>query len=239
MARILIVEDEAHIAQGLRYNLVTEGHEVSVVVDGEAADQLIRGGDHPDLIVLDVMLPGLSGIDLCRGWRASGVRTPILMLTARGFDREKVLGLQVGADDYVTKPFNLEELLARISSLLRRQDWHRESPAEAVGVMRIGQCEVDFARGEVLRGDEQVRLTSLELRLLRHLVEAKGRIVGRDALMEAVWGFPSGGATRTIDNFVMRLRRLVEPDPARPVHLLSIRGQGLRLEVDPERPKGR
>lgn len=239
MARILIVEDEAHIAQGLRYNLVAEGHEVEVVGDGEAADARIRGGESHDLIVLDVMLPGLSGIDLCRGWRTLGIRIPILMLTARGFDREKVLGLQVGADDYVTKPFNLEELLARISSLLRRQDWHREAPASPVSLVRIGSCDVDFDRGEVIREGEVMRLTALEQRLLRHLLEARGRIVGRDELMEAVWGFPSGGATRTIDNFVMRLRRLVEPDPARPVHLLSIRGQGLRLEVGHDRPRAR
>ncbi|MEB3300062.1 MAG: response regulator transcription factor [Candidatus Sericytochromatia bacterium] len=233
MARILIVEDEDHIAQGLRYNLVAEGHEVLLAGDGETADRLIREGDLPDLVVLDVMLPGLSGIDLCRGWRTLGIRTPILMLTARGFDKAKVEGLQVGADDYVTKPFNLEELLARVDSLLRREAWRREEASPVRGVQRIGCCEIDFERGEAWREGEPVRLTSLEFRMLRHLAEAGGRIVSRDELMAAVWGFPSAGATRTVDNFVMRLRRLIEPDPARPVHLLSLRGQGLRLEPGP------
>ena len=229
MARILIVEDEEHIARGLRFNLAHEGHEVEVLPDGEQADRRMAREPAVDLVILDVMLPGLSGMDLCRSWRSRGVRCPILMLTARGFDREKVMGLQVGADDYVTKPFNLEELLARISSLLRRQAWQREE--QPPGDMKVGALDVSFPRAEAMRDGESVHLTSLEWRMLRYLVESRGRVVGREELMEAVWGFAPGGATRTVDNFVMRLRRVIEPDPARPIHLMSVRGQGLRLDI--------
>lgn len=232
MARILVVEDEEHIARGLKFNLELDGHSVEVVGDGMKAYRLVVEQERPyDLVVLDVMLPSLSGFDVCRGIRKREIYTPILMLTAKSFDKDKVLGLQVGADDYLTKPFNLEELLARISSLLRRRDWDRKRPA-GPSELRFRDVHIDFERAESSIAGQPVKLTPIELRVMRCLAAAEGRVVTREELMEEAWQLSGPVNTRTVDNFIMRLRRLFEADPSHPRHILSVRGEGYRLVTD-------
>ncbi len=229
MARILVVEDETHIANGLKFNLELDGHDVAVVGDGQVAYDLVATQQRVfDLLVLDVMLPTLSGFDVCRAIRKKGIFVPVLMLTAKNFDKDKVHGLQVGADDYVTKPFNLEELLARISGLLRRRDWDR---VRSVGPIRLefAQVALDFERAEATIAGVPAKLTSLEFAVMRCFAEREGKVVSRQELMEYAWGLEGPVNTRTVDNFIMRLRRILEPDPARPRHILSVRGLGYRF----------
>ncbi len=229
MARILVVEDEAHIANGLKFNLELDGHDVAVVGDGQVAYDLVATQQRGfDLLVLDVMLPTLSGFDVCRAIRKKGIFVPVLMLTAKNFDKDKIHGLQVGADDYVTKPFNLEELLARVSGLLRRREWDR---ARSAGPIRLefAQVSLDFERAEATIAGVPAKLTSLEFAVMRCFAEREGKVVSREELMVYAWGLEGPVNTRTVDNFIMRLRRILEPDPARPRHLLSVRGLGYRF----------
>ena len=229
MARILVVEDETHIANGLKFNLELDGHDVAVVGDGQVAYDMVATQQRVfDLLVLDVMLPSLSGFDVCRAIRKKGIFVPVLMLTAKNFDKDKVHGLQVGADDYVTKPFNLEELLARISGLLRRRDWDRGRSAGPVR-LEFAQVILDFERVEASIAGVPAKLTSLEFAVMRCFAEHEGKVVSREELMEYAWGLEGPVNTRTVDNFIMRLRRILEPDPARPRHILSVRGLGYRF----------
>jgi DNA-binding response OmpR family regulator len=235
MSRILVVEDEAHLATGIRFNLEAEGYEVAVAPDGLEALGLIGGrGARPafDLLILDVMLPGMDGFELTRRLRQAGDYTPILMLTAKGLPEDVVQGLEAGADDYLPKPFDLTVLLARVRGLLRRRDWARgatEGPERA----RIGDVEADFTTFEV-RGPAGVHhLTLLETMLLKLLVRSAGRVVSKREILEKVWNVSAETQTRAVDNFVLRLRRYVERDPARPRHLQTVRGAGYRLVLEP------
>ena len=223
MARILIVEDEPYIALGLKSDLVLEGYQVEVARDGQAAFD--RGSNEPfDLILLDVMLPRKDGFAVCRELRQHGVRTPIIMLTAKTQEAEKVLGLGLGADDYVTKPFSPLELRARVQAVLRRVS------GEAPEVYRFGDVEVDFTRAEVRRNGEVVVTSALEFKLLTVFIRRRGRLLTRELLLNEAWG-PDGGPTdRAIDNHVMNLRRKIEPRPDRPTHLVSVRGLGYRFD---------
>lgn len=228
MARILIVEDELHIANGLKFNLEVEGHTVTLLSDGMVAKRkLVDERAAFDLIILDLMLPGMNGLDLCRGLRKSEILTPVLMLTARSQTLEKVEGLQLGADDYVTKPFNLEELLARIETLLRRTRW--QGAGHEPRVLRFGEAQVDFERFEASRGGEALKLTPIEYQILRVFQQHAGKVVSREQLLEGAWGWSGAATTRTVDNFIMRLRRAFEPDPSRPRHFLSVRGAGYKF----------
>ncbi|MBM3268274.1 MAG: response regulator transcription factor [Candidatus Sericytochromatia bacterium] len=232
MARILVVEDEDHIANGLKFNLELDGHSVDLVGDGRNAYDIVTSGTRSyDLVVLDVMLPSLSGFDVCRGIRKQANYTPILILTAKSFEKDKVFGLQVGADDYMTKPFNLEELLARVGALLRRRDWDRRRPA-GPSELRFRDVVIDFDRAETQIAGESVKLTAIELKVMRALAAAEGRVVSREELMEVAWNLSGPVNTRTVDNFIMRLRRLFEADPSNPRHILSVRGEGYRLLTD-------
>ena len=225
MSRILVVEDEPGIALGLEDDLKLEGYEVEVAADGLTAVR--RGREGPfDLIVLDVMLPGKDGFQVCRELRRSGVRTPILMLTAKAQEAEKVLGLELGADDYVTKPFGTLELRARIKALLRRAGG--ESPAECY---RFGDLEVDFARGELRRGGKSVELTPIEFKLLGMFIRARGRVLSREQLLEGAWGPNTFASERIVDNHIANLRRKIEPDPAEPKYLRNVRGLGYRFDA--------
>lgn len=230
MADILVVEDEAHIANGLAFNLELEGHAVTLARDGlEAKHLLVDERREFDLIILDLMLPGMSGLDLCRGIRKHGIFTPVLMLTARSQPKEKVEGLHLGADDYVTKPFNLEELLARVETLLRRAKW-QQPPAPATGtVLTFGDARVDFDRFEATVNEQEIKLTPIEFQILRTFKEHEGKVLSREQLLEGAWGFTGPASTRTVDNFIMRLRRAFEPDPSQPRHFLSIRGAGYKF----------
>ncbi len=223
MSRILIVEDDPALAVGLRNDLALEGYEVDVVADGQSAVERAMGASF-DLVLLDLMLPRKDGFAVCRELRRAGVRTPIIVLSARTQDAEKVLGFELGADDYVTKPFSPLELRARIAAMLRRT--REEDP----GVCRVGKVEVDFDRGLARRDGAAVDLTPLELKVLRALVRADGRLLTRSQIVDAAWGPGVAISDRVVDNHVMNLRRKLEPEPAAPRYLLSARGLGYRFE---------
>ena len=221
--RILVVEDEAALRLALSDRLRSEGYEVETAGDGEQGWERARQGDF-DLIVLDVMLPGRSGFDLCRDLRREGVATPILMLTARGEVLDRVLGLKLGADDYLVKPFETAELLARIEALLRRAQ-----PDTEGGAFAFGDVRVDFKRVEVTRAGEPVELSALEFRLLRYFVEHRGEVLSRDRLLDEVWGYSAEVYSRTVDQHVATLRRKIESDPRRPRHVVTVHGLGYRF----------
>ncbi|GAC1646782.1 MAG: response regulator transcription factor [Acidobacteriaceae bacterium] len=230
-AKILIVEDEGHLADGLRFNLEAEGYITDIVDTGEAAlDYLSR--NPRDAILLDVMLPGKSGFDVAQELRRSGDQTPILMLTARGRSEDVLRGFAAGADDYLPKPFELSILLARLGALLRRRDW---SQAPRVNAARVDEyCfqdrTIDFVRLQLRTPDATIPLTVMESELLRELISEEGKPVSRGSLLERVWGLKEDTDTRAIDNFIVRLRKYIEVDPARPKHLLTIRGVGYQFK---------
>ncbi len=284
MSRVLIVEDEAHLAQGLRFNLEAEGHSVVVAGDGERAIELLLGqrelgqrelgqrendkngkgggGKHGtqrqefDAVVLDVMLPGKDGFAVATELRAAKNFVPVLMLTARGRPEDVLKGFASGADDYLPKPFELPILLARLQGLLRRREWTRvgqsgrettfsEAPSGPKGIASRGTAEhdvfsfdgrtIDFGKLELRVNGNTIQLTLMEADLLRHLVRNGGRIVSRKAILEEVWGLREDTDTRAIDNFIVRLRRYIEDDPAKPKYLLTVRGVGYRFLPEPEK----
>jgi DNA-binding response OmpR family regulator len=224
MAKILIIEDDPGIALGVKNDLTLEGHDVEVAKDGFTGLERARGGGF-DLILLDIMLPKKDGYAVCRELRHAGDRTPILMLTAKALEAEKVLGLELGADDYVTKPFSALELRARVKAMLRR------GAPEAPEIFRFGDVEVDFGRGEVQRGGESLETTPLEFKLLAVFVRRQGRILTRSQLLDLVWRPDSCPTDRVIDNHIMNLRRKIEPDPQEPRYLISVRGMGYRFDA--------
>lgn len=225
MTRILVVEDEPGIALGLEDDLKLEGYDVEVVGDGAAASRRAREGAF-DLILLDVMLPGKDGFEICRELRRAGMKVPILMLTAKTQEAEKVLGLELGADDYVTKPFGTRELRARIKALLRRATGQQAE----LECYRFGDVEVDFRRGELRRGGVAVELTPIEFKLLARFVSAPGRMLSRERLLDAVWGTDTFASGRIVDNHIANLRRKIEPDPSNPRYLRNVRGMGYRFD---------
>ena len=226
---IIVVEDDAHIRLGLCDALRAEGYEVSDCRDGSEAGPLIKNA-RPDLVILDVMLPGKSGFDLCRDIRARKDRVPILMLSAKGQEIDKVVGLELGADDYVTKPFSLRELLARVQALLRRAGTTgkaNELPAE----IAFGKVRIDGKALRGKRGKEQFELTPRELKVLAVLFRERGNAVSRDALLNEVWGIDYYGTTRTLDQLIVKLRQKIEDVPGEPRHLLTVHTLGYRLDV--------
>jgi len=223
MASILIVEDEPDIALGLRQDLALEGYEVEVADRGEHA--LDRARDHAfDLILLDVMLPGKDGFSVCRELRRSGIRSPIILLTARSHEAEKVMGLELGADDYVTKPFSPLELRARIKAALRR------AAGENHEVFRFADLEVDFDRLEVRRGTKALDLTPIEFKLLVAFVRSRGTVLSREQLLDKVWGRDTYVSERVVDTHIGNLRKKIERDPEDPRFVISVRGFGYRFE---------
>jgi DNA-binding response OmpR family regulator len=227
--RILIVEDERAVARALEYGLSSEGLAVTTVTTGQQALDLARRHD-PHLILLDIRLPDISGFDVCRQLRTEGRRMPILMLTARDEEVDKVLGLELGADDYVVKPFSMRELVSRIRALLRRAYGELAAPATGERIL-FGDIEVDLGRLLVLRQGVPVDLTPTEFRLLRYLVAHPDRPFSRDALIEAVWGYDSSvGSTRTVDVHMRHLREKLEEDPSNPRWLVTVRGVGYKFE---------
>jgi DNA-binding response OmpR family regulator len=249
MSRVLVVEDEKHLAQGLRFNLEAEGYAAEVVGDGEAAtDRLLEKKENFDAVVLDIMLPGKDGFSVVSELRAARNYVPVLMLTARGRPEDVLKGFASGADDYLAKPFDLSILLARLQGLLRRSQWMRGGPApqagerpvdsngsEDFGTFSFDGKTIDFGGLELQSGDTTIHLTLMESDLLRHLVRNDGRIVSRKQILEEVWGLNEDTDTRAIDNFVVRLRRYIEDDPANPRHLLTVRGVGYRFVARPEK----
>jgi DNA-binding response OmpR family regulator len=256
MSRVLVVEDEAHLAQGLQFNLQAEGYAAEVVGDGEAAtERLLEKSENFDAVVLDIMLPGKDGFSVVAELRAARNYVPVLMLTARGRPEDVLKGFASGADDYLAKPFELSILLARLQGLLRRSEWMRQSQREGksggepgaaapasgdaasvgdFGTFSFAGKTIDFGALELRSGQSTIHLTLMESELLRHLVRNDGKIVSRKQILEEVWGLREDTDTRAIDNFMVRLRRYIEDDPANPRHLLTVRGVGYRFVAEPE-----
>ena len=260
MSRVLVVEDEAHLAQGLRFNLQAEGHAVELAPDGETAlDRLVEKEERFDAVVLDVMLPGKSGFDVATLLREKKNYVPILMLTARGRPEDVLQGFAAGADDYLPKPFELAILIARLDSLLRRSAWMKQvDTAKAPGagqhdniheglaslqtdesrppedIFTFAGKTIDFGELELRTLGNTIHLTVMEAEFLRYLVRSAGRVVSRKLILEDVWGLHEDTDTRAIDNFVVRLRRYIEEDPAHPKHLQTVRGVGYRFVAESE-----
>ncbi len=224
MSLIAVIEDDPAISRGLRDNLEYESYRVVSASDGESGYRLIQES-HPDLVILDLMLPKLSGYELCRRLRAEGLSTPILMLTARAEEVDRVLGLDLGGDDYVTKPFSIPELLARVRALLRRTKVQAGLPDE----LRFGDVVIDFRRYEAVKANQTVSLTRKEFGLLRLFASRPGDVLTRDELLNEVWGYESYPSTRTVDNHIASLRAKLEGNPSEPRHFLTVHGVGYKF----------
>lgn len=226
-AHILVVEDEAHLAFGIRFNLEAEGYRVTVAEDGAAALQALGDPSSPvDLVILDLMLPGMSGYDVCSRLRERGLQLPVLMLSARSLPEDRIRGFDVGADQYLNKPFELSELIARVKHLLHRFRVTKSTPQEKTVVMVNGR-KVDLATYRV-EGEEEIRLTALEMKLLRYFLDHPDRVIPKSELLERVWEQSPHLQTRAPDQFILRLRKLFEDDPSQPLHFLTIRDAGYR-----------
>ena len=245
MSRVLIVEDEQHLAEGLRFNLEAENYQVELAETGEAAlELLLSGGRAFDVVILDVMLPGKDGFTVMAELRHAGNFVPTLMLTARGRSEDVLKGFAAGADDYLTKPFDLSILIARLRGLLRRNEWMRNSMNHENAVsprskpkdaFTFGDKSVQFDLLELRVRDQIFPLTLMEANVLRYLIEHEGKPVSRKSMLEQVWGLHEDTDTRAIDNFIVRLRRYIEDDPTRPRHLLTVRGLGYRFVATPSK----
>jgi DNA-binding response OmpR family regulator len=245
MSRILVVEDEAHIAEGVRFNLEAEGHSVRVAGRGEDALRLLlEEKEGFEALVLDVMLPGKDGFTVARELREAQNYIPLLMLTARSRPEDVLRGFESGADDYLPKPFNLAILLARVQSLLRRKNWQNSaapalepvaSETEAPEVFQFDDKTVDFQRLQLRSGEQVFQMTLMESELLRYLIRNRGKAVSRKAILQDVWNLHEDTDTRAIDNFVVRLRRYIEPEPAKPRYLLTVRSVGYQFNPDPSK----
>jgi DNA-binding response OmpR family regulator len=227
MKKILIVEDEVNMIRGLKDNLEFEGFEVDTAMEGNEGLRKILEKES-DLILLDVMLPGMSGFDICKAARKEGVNTPIIMLTARGEEIDKVLGLELGADDYITKPFSVRELTARIKAILRRSQEAKETNNDSEFVT-IGNLSVNFKNYIAIRGETEAKMSYKEFEILHYLYMNAGKIIQRDDLMSDVWSIDYEVTTRTIDNFILKLRQKIEADPNNPKIILTVHGVGYKM----------
>jgi two-component system OmpR family response regulator len=243
MAHILIVEDEEHLAKGIKFNLEAEGYRVTAAETGTRAMELLAQNSPPiDLVILDLMLPGMSGYAICEQLRDRGVEIPVLILSARTLPEDRTRGFNVGADQYLTKPFELDELLARVNGLLVRHGRRLEQSRQHVAAGRtessrrykLGEAVVDFDTFEVIKGKRTRQMTPLEIKLLQYLIQSEGRIVSRQELLEAVWDQPGYLQTRAPDQFIGRLRKLFEPVPSNPRHFITVRDAGYRFIADPD-----
>jgi two-component system alkaline phosphatase synthesis response regulator PhoP len=223
--KILIIEDEEELVKGLKLNLVFEGYDVIWALDGEDGfNKALK--EAPDMILLDIMLPKKDGLDVCRELRRRNVSIPIIMLTAKGEEVDKVVGLEIGADDYITKPFSVRELLARVKAHLRRGKNEEKS---VPSVYRFNDIEIDFIHFKVKRSGKEFDLTSLEVEILKYFVAHRGEVVSREALLDKIWGYETYPSTRTIDNHILKLRKKLEEDPAQAKYIFSVYGEGYRF----------
>jgi DNA-binding response OmpR family regulator len=228
MITVLAIEDDPAILRGLSDNLRFEGYEVVIAADGETGYRL-QAERKPDLILLDLMLPRMSGLEFCRKLRGEGIQTPILMLTARSEEADRVLGLDLGADDYVAKPFSVRELMARVRALLRRSQAHADGADALPDELRFGDTEIDFRSYEARRSGEPVEMTRKEFAILRYLASRAGEVVSRDDLLNEVWGYDSYPSSRTVDNHVAGLRAKLERDASQPEHIRTVHGVGYKF----------
>ncbi len=227
MKRILIVEDEPNMVKGLKDNLEFEGYEADTATDGRTGMQKVLGGKY-DLIILDIMLPEISGLDICREARNKGVKTPIILLTAKGEEIDKVLGLELGADDYITKPFSLRELLARIKAIMRRTPSNDET-SSGNELINVGNIQISFNNYLAVKDDQEVHMSHKEFEILRYLYQNAGKTIDRDNLMSEVWGIDNEITSRTVDNFIVKLRQKIEADPNNPKIILTVHGVGYKM----------
>jgi len=223
--KILIIEDEEGLVKGLKINLVDEGYEVDYALNGKVGLQKALT-EKPDLILLDIMLPGMNGLEICRELRQNNVDIPILMLTAKGEEIDKVIGFEMGADDYISKPFSIRELLARVKAHLRRENRGEKT---IPGVVQLESVKIDFGHYKVIGKKTETDLTSLEVDVLRYLIGQDGKVVSRDDLLDKIWGYEKFPTTRTIDNHILKLRKKIETDPNHPRHILTVYGGGYRF----------
>ena len=223
--KILIIEDEEDLVKGLKLNLSDEGYDVDWAANGEEG---LRKAmlETPDLIILDIMLSEMNGLEVCRELRQKNIGIPIIMLTAKGEEIDKVVGLEIGADDYITKPFSVRELLARIKAQLRRAERDEKAVPQ---IYSFGDIEIDFAQFEVRRKGKELDLTSLEMEILKYFIAHRGEVVARDDFLDKIWGYESYPTTRTIDNHILKLRKKIEEDPSHPQYILSVYGGGYRF----------
>jgi two-component system OmpR family response regulator len=226
--KILIVEDDHNLLTTLKYNLQKDGYDVTTAIDGAEAVETARK-EKPDLIILDVMLPKINGFEVCRILRKEMI-VPILMLTAKTEETDKIVGLEIGADDYMTKPFSMRELLARVRAMLRRATMRAQVPVNAKTLLKINDLEIDTARHRVLLRNAAIGLTSKEFDLLAFLARNRGLVFNRDQLLEKVWGYDYAGDTRTVDVHIRWLRQKIESNPKNPEYLITVRGTGYKLE---------
>ena len=223
--KILFIEHEEDLVKGIKINLVDEGYEVGYALNGkEGLEKALK--EKPDLILLDIMLPGMNGLDICKELRQNKMDIPILMLTAKGEEIDKVIGLEIGADDYISKPFSIRELLARVKAHLRRENRGDETAPE---VVQLESIKIDFGHYKVIRKNDEIDLTSLEVDVLRYLIGQDGKVVSRDDLLDKIWGYENYPTTRTIDNHILKLRKKIEIDPNHPRHILTVYGGGYRF----------
>ena len=225
--KILLVEDDPHLAKGLRFNLEREGYEIFLVDNGVSALDQLREKDF-DLIILDLMLPKMGGLEVARTIRETNIRFPILMLTAKSSKKDRETGLEAGADDYLTKPFHLPELLLRVKGILRRSEWYKE-PVHDQDIFRFAKMWINFGTGKAKGVESEFYLTTKEALVMKLLVGKKGDVVSREELLEKVWGYDPQTETRTVDNFISRLRKCFEKRPQEPVHILTVREKGYQF----------
>jgi len=224
MKKILIIEDDPAIRTGLKETFTTEGYDVSDAETGTKGFELAGKHDF-DLIVLDLILPGKDGIEICKELRSDGVKTPIIMVTSRKEEIDKILGLEIGADDYVTKPFSIRELLARVKALIRRSTYEPGDIEEVA----FANLKIDFKKQEMLKDENPVRLSATEYRILHYFIDHEGEVISRDKFLDEVWGYDSYPTTRTVDNYILSLRKKIEDDPTKPKHLLTIHKVGYKF----------
>lgn len=224
MKKILIIEDDPAIRIGLKETFTTQGYNVSDADTGTIGFELAGKHDF-DLIILDLILPGKDGIEICKDLRSSGVKTPIIMVTSRKEEIDKILGLEIGADDYVTKPFSIRELLARVKALIRRSTYEPGDIEEVA----FANLKIDFKKQEMLKGINPVRLSATEYRILHYFIDHEGEVISRDKFLDEVWGYDSYPTTRTVDNYILSLRKKIEDDPANPKHLVTIHKVGYKF----------
>jgi DNA-binding response OmpR family regulator len=227
MSKILVVEDDEAMAVALQDGFAYEGHEVTRAADGEEGLRLARE-EAPEIVILDVMLPKMTGLEVCKVLRGEGSQLPIIMLTARGQEIDKVLGLKLGADDYITKPFSFMELMARVEAVLRRSQPQKSCPDDA-SVQRIGDITIDLSRHEACKNGDPLDLTPREFRLLDFFIKHQGEVVTREDLLDAVWGYDTIPFTRTVDTHIAKLRKKIEDDPSNPEHLITVHRLGYKL----------
>jgi DNA-binding response OmpR family regulator len=224
MKRILIIEDDPAIRAGIKEAFTTEGYSVSEAETGTKGFELASNNNF-DLIILDLILPGKDGIEICKDLRSSGVKTPIVMVTSRKEEIDKILGLEIGADDYVTKPFSIRELLARVKALIRRSTYEPGNIEEVA----FADLNINFKRQEMLKGINPVRLSATEYRILHYFIDHEGEVISRDKFLDEVWGYDSYPTTRTVDNYILSLRKKIEDDPANPKHLVTVHKVGYKF----------